>query len=185
MRFLLIHSSALAYHLSQFVSVIPSNQSWRSQGKVFALLWREDVVPVQIGNGPNDRNGQKGDKARPVVDYLDKGQHYRNPPDDIVGNINEPAGKALLDWNVVSRFLPKPREPRGCMLLDNNSVKHPENHEPDECRLIRQNRSGKNEDKIGQKDKAPCQCEYIVPTYGQESFLCHRLHPFWQWPSKW
>ena len=84
------------------VSAFSFNYSNCSQGKTLGLLPVEDVVPIQINTGPYDRNYEKGNEARPVVDYLSKGKHYRYPPDYIVGNIDESAREALFDWNVVS-----------------------------------------------------------------------------------
>ena len=46
--------------------VVPYSR--RSEGKTCTLLRLEDVVPVQIEPGPDDRNYEKGDEARPVVD---------------------------------------------------------------------------------------------------------------------
>jgi hypothetical protein len=37
---------------------------------------------------------------------------------------------------VVGRVLAEPCEPHGRMLLDNYSIKHPDNRKPDEARLV-------------------------------------------------
>jgi hypothetical protein len=105
--------------------------SWCSQGERLALLRREEVVPYQVGNGPYDRDHQKGYKACTVVDYLGKGKHDRYPPDHIVGDKDDSIGQALFDWSVVARVLPEPCEPHGGMLLDDHSVQHPDDHKPD------------------------------------------------------
>jgi hypothetical protein len=86
-------------HLSWFKYLL---FSWCSEGKPLGLLRREDVVPVQISNGPYDRNAQKRDGARTVVDRLGKGKHDRYPPDNIVGNKDKSVTEALFDWNVVT-----------------------------------------------------------------------------------
>jgi len=64
---------------------------------MLGLLRPEDVVPVQISPGPDDRNHEKRDEARPIIDCLGKGQHDRYPPDKIVGNQGEPVSEALFD----------------------------------------------------------------------------------------
>ena len=79
------------------VSVLSFNYSRCSEGKTLGPLRREGVVPIQINTGPYDRNYEKRYKARPVVDYLGKGKHYRYPPDNIVGNKDESVSEALFD----------------------------------------------------------------------------------------
>ena len=79
------------------MSVLSLNYSRCSEGKTLGLLRIEDVVPVQINSGPYDRNYEKRDQARTVVDYPSKWQHYRYPPDHIVSNKDESVGEALFD----------------------------------------------------------------------------------------
>ena len=79
------------------VSVLSINYSRCSEGKTLGLLRIEDVVPIQINTGPYNRNYEKRYEARPVVDYLGKGKHYRYPPDKIVSNIYESVSEALFD----------------------------------------------------------------------------------------
>jgi hypothetical protein len=73
-----------------------------SQGKTLGLLRREDVVPIQISTSPDDRNYEKGDEARPIVDYPSKWKHDRYPPDYIVGNIYEANNRALFNRSLLS-----------------------------------------------------------------------------------
>ena len=81
----------------KLVSVLSFHYSRCSEGKTLGLLRCEDVVPIQISNGPYDRNYEKRYEARTVVDYLGKGKHYRYPPDDIVANKGESVSEAVFD----------------------------------------------------------------------------------------
>jgi hypothetical protein len=70
--------------------VFSFRSSWCAEGKDLGLLQCEDVIPYQIGNGPYDRDCEKGYEGRAVVDDLEESEHYRKPPDEIVGDKDEP-----------------------------------------------------------------------------------------------
>jgi len=82
------------------VSILSFNHSRSSEGKSLGLLQCEEVVPVQICYGPYNRNYEKRDEACPVADDPGKWEHDRYPPDNIVGNIDDPAKCALLCGNL-------------------------------------------------------------------------------------
>ena len=79
------------------VSILYFNYSNCSEGKTLGLFQVEDVIPIKINTSPNNGNYEKRYEGRPVVDYLGKTKHYRYPPDNIVGNIDESVREALLD----------------------------------------------------------------------------------------
>ena len=108
------------------------------EGKEHGLLQREDVVPVQISNGPYDNNYEERYEARTVFHYPGEGKYHRYPIDNIVGNKDEVEGvsEPQFDWNGVGRVFLLPSEPPGCMPFDNGSVKRPENHHPDKARKV-------------------------------------------------
>ena len=71
--------------------------SRRPEGIIFSLLWREDIVPVQVSAKPYESNNGKCDKACSVIDYIDKGQQYGYPPGEIVNRHDQPVSPALFD----------------------------------------------------------------------------------------
>ncbi len=89
--------------LSQFkLTRIKSNcilyfNSGNPEGKTYGLLQREDVVPIEISTEPYNNNYSQHHKTRIVGDCLGKGKHYRYPPDNIVGNKDEPVNDALFE----------------------------------------------------------------------------------------
>ena len=56
------------------------------------MLQREEVVPVQISDGPYDDNYEDRYEARTVVYYLGEGKYHRYPIDNIVGH------KDQVEW---------------------------------------------------------------------------------------
>lgn len=71
--------------------------SGNPEGKTYGLLQREDVVPIEISTEPCNSNYSERHKTRNVVDCLGKGKYYRYPPDNIVGNKDEPVNNALFE----------------------------------------------------------------------------------------
>jgi hypothetical protein len=68
-----------------------------SEWKVLGFLRLEDVVHIQISNGPYQNNCGKRDEACVVVDYLGKGKHNGYPEGNIVGDMDKSIGGALFD----------------------------------------------------------------------------------------
>ncbi len=83
--------------------LLPINYSRDSEGIDLGLLQREDVVPIQISNGPYDDNYKERYEACTVVYYPGEGKYYRYPIDDIVCHKDqvEWVSKPQFDWNGV------------------------------------------------------------------------------------
>ena len=90
------------------------------------------MVPYQIGDGPYDGDGKEGDKGHTIVEHLGEAQHDGHPPNEIVGDKDEPAQDARLG-RITTRVFPKPCEPHGRVLLDDNSVEHPKDDHPEKA----------------------------------------------------
>jgi len=155
--------------------------SWNSEGKIFVLLrLLEDVICIQIENEPDRNDHSEHYKARTVLHGRKEGKQ-KNPKDNVVSRSDQ--GKwvsaPLFDCLVVIRVLAKPREPRGSMSFDANSVDHPDSRKPDQAPHFRPKRSGKGKDYVNQRGNSKCHCKQVIPTNGQEFFFCHNDLPFY------
>jgi len=70
---------------------------WKNLG----LLGCKDIYSIQVNKRSNQRYDEKCDEGCPIVDHLGKAKYNGDPPDDIIGEINEPVGKVGFRW-----FLP-------------------------------------------------------------------------------
>ncbi len=64
--------------------------------KTYGLLQRENVIPIEISTEPYNSNYGKCYETRIVANCLGKWKHYRYPPDNIVGNENEPVNNTFF-----------------------------------------------------------------------------------------
>jgi hypothetical protein len=119
--------------------------SWNPEGVAFELLRGEleDVVCIQVEHQPYENDDGKRNKARTVVDCGEKGQQ-KNPKGHIISqpDQSEWVSVCLFDGKVVICVFPKPREPRCCMKLDNDSVKRPDKRKHDQSTPLRPGRGG-------------------------------------------
>ncbi len=80
-----------------------------SQGEALGLLQREDVVPYQISNGPEDDNPKERNEAGTVVHYRGEG-YQRYPIENIVCHKDQVAwvSEPQFGWTLAAQVLPLP-----------------------------------------------------------------------------
>ncbi len=118
--------------------LLPFNYSRYAEGIDLSLLQCEDVVPIQISNGPYDDNYEERYETCTVVYYRGKGKYYRYPIDNIVYHKDqvEWVSKPQFDWNGVGRIFPLPSEPPGRMPFDNRSVNRSHDRHSNKARKV-------------------------------------------------
>jgi hypothetical protein len=109
------------------------------------------VVGIQVEAEPYKDDHGKHDKSRAVFHCREKGQQ-KSPKGKVISRPDqgERVSAALFDLGGVSRVFPEPREPRGRMAFDDQSVQYPDGRKSEQPVPFRPDRSEKSGDDINQ-----------------------------------
>ena len=102
---------------------------WNPKGVLVKLLGGEieKIIGIDIQYQPDRNNHGKRDKPHAVINRRKQKGDQEHPESDVICRSNEGQGMsaALLDGSFITRIFSDPREPRGCMHLDHNSIQYP------------------------------------------------------------
>ena len=130
------------------------------------LRAREDLVGVQVGHQPDEDDHSEQDEAGTISHASKEGQQ-EDPEGQVISRADQGQRmcRRLPDRIGIRSMLPKPCEPHGGMIFNDQSVKHADDRQPDQAAPFHPERGGEGVKHERQGGQSQTQCKQIVPTY--------------------